>query len=141
MDPAVDRRVLRRGLEVLTDRDDVDLVASEIAHRLDHLVVRLAEPDDDPGLRQDRIVGHLLGVPKELESPVVARLSTAHRRMQTANGLDVVVEDLGALGEDHAQRVLFAAEEVGGEHFDRGFGKLTFERPDRGCEVTGTAVA
>src|ERR687885_3010120 len=52
--PAVDRRVLRRGLEVLADRDDVDAVRAEVAHRLDHLVVRLAEADDDAALRQHR---------------------------------------------------------------------------------------
>src|SRR5204862_2066614 len=48
MDPAVDRRMLRARLEVLADRDDVDAVGAQVAHRLDDLVVRLAEADDDP---------------------------------------------------------------------------------------------
>ena len=31
MNPAVDRRMLGRGLEVLPDRDDVDAVLAEVA--------------------------------------------------------------------------------------------------------------
>src|SRR5256714_4592493 len=65
--PAVDRRVLRARLQVLADRDDVDAVFTEVAHRLDDLVVRLAEADDDPRLRQDGIVGELLRAPEQPE--------------------------------------------------------------------------
>src|SRR5262249_28677499 len=50
--PAVDRRVLRRRLQVLADGHDVDAARSQVAHRVDDLVVRLAEADDDPGLRE-----------------------------------------------------------------------------------------
>src|SRR6266516_7562701 len=46
--PAVDRCVPRRGLQVLPDRDDVDAVLAQVAHRLDDLVVRLPQADDDP---------------------------------------------------------------------------------------------
>src|SRR2546421_7303619 len=49
--PAVDRRVLRRRLEVLADRDHVDAVRAQVAERLDDLVVRLPQADDDPALR------------------------------------------------------------------------------------------
>src|SRR5690242_21322879 len=48
--PAVDRCVLRTRLEVLPDRHDIHAGRAQVAHRLDHLVVRLAEPDDDPRL-------------------------------------------------------------------------------------------
>src|SRR5207237_6607884 len=58
--PAVDPGVLRARLEVLPDRDDVDAVPAQVAHRVDHLVVRLAQADDDPGLRQARVVRDLL---------------------------------------------------------------------------------
>src|SRR3954447_18096223 len=74
MHPAVDLRVLRARLEVLADGDDVDAVGAEVAHRLDDLVVRLAEADDDPALRQHRVVGELLRAPEEVERAVVARL-------------------------------------------------------------------
>jgi hypothetical protein len=39
--------------------------------------------------------------------------------MQPSDRLDVVVEDLGALGEHDLERLLLVAEEVGGEHLDR----------------------
>src|SRR5919112_5664167 len=38
--PTLDRRVLRRRLQVLPDRDDVDAVLAQITHRLHDLVVR-----------------------------------------------------------------------------------------------------
>src|SRR6266545_3436055 len=43
MHPAVDRRVLRRGLQVLADRHDVDAVRAQVAQRLDHLVVTIGQ--------------------------------------------------------------------------------------------------
>ena len=52
MHPAVDLRVLRARLQVLADRHDVDAVRAQVAQRLDDLVVRLAEADDDPRLRE-----------------------------------------------------------------------------------------
>ena len=69
---------------------------TEVAHRLDDFVVRLAEADDDARLREHRVVGDLLRPPQEPERRVVARLRTAHARVQAADGLDVVVEDAGA---------------------------------------------
>src|SRR5205814_6640714 len=60
MHPALDLRVPRARLEVLADRHDVDAVRAKVAQRLDDLLVRLAEADDDPGLRQDGVVGQLL---------------------------------------------------------------------------------
>ena len=47
LDEAVDRRVLRRRAQVLAERDDVDPGLAQIAHRLEHLVVRLADADHD----------------------------------------------------------------------------------------------
>ena len=42
------------GLQVLTDRDDIDIVPAQITHRLDHLVIRLTHADDDAALCQER---------------------------------------------------------------------------------------
>src|SRR4051794_33798864 len=52
MNPAVDRDVLGRRLQVLADRDDVYAVGAKLAHRVDDLLVRLAEAGDDARLRQ-----------------------------------------------------------------------------------------
>src|SRR3954470_9742097 len=93
--PAVDLRVLGTRLEVLPDGDHIHAVLAQVAQRLDDLVVRLAEADDDPGLRQHRIVGELLRAREQPEGLVVARLRATHACVQPADGLDVVVEDVG----------------------------------------------
>ena len=41
-------------LQVLADRDDVDVVGAEVAKRLDHFVIRLAHANDDAALCQQR---------------------------------------------------------------------------------------
>ena len=46
--------------------------------------------------------------------------------MQSPDGLDVVVEDLGPLGEDGVKRLLLHAEEVRREHLDAGGRSLCF---------------
>src|SRR5436305_9951610 len=106
MPPAVDRRVLRARLEVLADRHDVDAVRAQVAHRVDDLVVRLAEPDNDRALGEDVVVGDLLRACEEPEGAVVARLRAAHVPVQAAHSLDVEVEDFGTRAEHRAQRVL-----------------------------------
>ena len=60
--------------------------------------------------------------------------------MQAPDGLDVVVEDLGAGREHGAQRLLLDAEEVGRQHLDARVGQLRLDRADRGGEVAGAAV-
>src|SRR5262245_25116901 len=138
--PAVDRRVLRTRLEVLPDRDDIDAVLPQVAHRLHDLVVRLAEADDDPGLRQHRVVGELLRPLEQPERLVVARLRAAHPGVQPPHGLDVVVEDVGPLREDGAKRVLLDVEEVGSQDLDRRPRHLVLQRADRRRVVAGAAV-
>src|SRR5438105_2026342 len=97
--PAVDPDMLGARLQVLADRDDVDPVRAQVAHRLDDLVVRLAEADDDAGLRHHRVVRQLLRAREQPQRLVVARLRAAHVRMEAADGLDVVIEDIRPFGE------------------------------------------
>jgi hypothetical protein len=65
--------------------------------------------------------------------------------VESTDGLDVVVEDLGPRGEHGAERFLLDAEEVGREHLDGGLGHLVLERPDRrgvmACAPVGDVVA
>ena len=82
----------------------------------------------------------LLRAPQEPERPVVVGLAAAHRPMEPAHGLDVVVEDLGARCENRRERLLLDAEEVGRQHLDRAVRELRLQRPDRRRIVTGAAV-
>ena len=138
--PAVDRRVLRARLEVLADRDHVDAVLAQVAHRLDDLVVPLSETDDDPALRHHRVVGDFLRAGEQPEGAVVAGLPAAHPGMQAADGLDVVVEDVGPCCEHGLERVLLDTEEVGRQHLDGGIGNLVMQRPDDRRVLAGTPV-
>ena len=140
MHPAVDVRVLRRGLQVLPDGHDVDAVRAQVAHRVDHLVVRLAEPDDDPRLRHHVVRGELLHALEEPQRLLVARLRAAHPRVQSADGLDVVAEHVRASVEHRDERLLLDAEEVGREDLDGRARQLPLERADRRRVVAGAAV-
>ncbi len=93
-----------------------------------------------PRLGEDGVVGQLLGPPQEPERLVVRRLGAAHAPVEPAHGLDVVVEDLGARGQDGAQGLLLDAEEVGRQHLDGRLGQLALDRTDRRRVVAGAAV-
>ena len=82
----------------------------------------------------------LLRASEQPERLVVARLGAAHAPVQAADGLDVVVEDLGAGGEDGVERFLLDAEEVGCQHLDARLRQLHLDRADRRREVARTAV-
>ena len=60
--------------------------------------------------------------------------------MQPANGLDVVVEDLGSRPEHDLERLLLVAEEVGRQHLDGRLRQLALQRPDRGRVVLRALV-
>src|SRR3954471_6176828 len=52
--PPVERQVLAGRLQVLPDRDHVDVVRAQVAHGLEDLLVRLPHAGHDPGLRHQR---------------------------------------------------------------------------------------
>src|SRR3954453_4161452 len=108
--PAVDRDVLPAPLQVLGDRDDVDSGRAQVAHRLDDLVVALAEADDDAALREERVAGELLRAREQRQGAVVIPLRSAHAAMQAADGFDVVVEDVRPGRKNGLERRFLDAE-------------------------------
>jgi hypothetical protein len=60
--------------------------------------------------------------------------------VKPADGLDVVVEDLGLLGEHDPERFLLDVKEVWCQHLDARPGGLVLERANRRGEVTGALV-
>ena len=68
---ADDRQVVLGRPQVLTDREHLDVVLAQRAERVDHLLERLAQPDHQPGLRDDLVAAELLGV-----------LRTRHERLK-----------------------------------------------------------
>ena len=89
---ADDRQMVRRGPQVLTDRDDVDAEISDIGQQSIDLVVGFAEADHEAGLR---------GEPRRLRpGEHTQRTGVAGRRpnstLQAGNGFDVVVQHIRA---------------------------------------------
>ena len=105
---------------------------------LDHLLVRLAEADHQAGLRRHLVAAHLLGVAQHAAGALEARAAAGHR-VQPRHDLDVVVEDVGPLGDDLRQRHLLAAE-VGRQHLDLAARRLAADLADDADERTRAVV-
>ena len=82
---------------------------------------------------------HLLGPREQPQRAVVVALD-AHRRLDAAAGLDVVVEDVGTGLEHRHQRLLLEAEEVGHQHLDVRLGAAAAQRADGLRPVAGAAI-
>src|SRR3954470_9636991 len=98
MPEAHDGQVALRRAQVLPHREDLDALLAQRAERLDHLVVALAEPDHQARLGDDLLAAHLLGVAQDAQRALPAR-AAARDGIQPRDRLDVVVEDVGALGD------------------------------------------
>ena len=59
---ADDRQVALGRAQVLADGEDLDALLAQLAERVDHLLVGLAEADHQAGLRRDLVAAHRLGV-------------------------------------------------------------------------------
>ena len=133
--PAVDLPVLRGGLQVLAEREDVHLLGGDVAQALFDLGRRLAEAEHDSGLRGEAA---RLGVAEHGEAALVAGLH-ADGLLEALDGLDVVVEDVG-LGVEHGVEVVGAALPVGGEHLDGALRVAVLGGADGGGPDAGAAV-
>ncbi len=126
------RQMVAAGAEILADGEDVDLAVGEVTEDLQELVHLLAHAYDDAGLgykrrgSREQGVGSretvLLGFGEELQAALVAA-SGFGDAVEAGDGLDVVVQDLGAGGYDHAAGFGDALE-IGREDFDLGAGGL-----------------
>src|SRR3954469_2177535 len=125
---AHDREVLLGRAEVLADGEDLHAVLAEDAERLDELVVRLAEPDQQAGLRRHLVAAHLLRVAWDAARAQELR-PAARERVEARDDLDVVVEDVGPLGDHLRERHLLAAE-VRRQHLDLAGRGLTTDLAD-----------
>ncbi len=107
--------MLARRLQVLPDRQDVHVDLAQVAHHLDHLFKRLAQPDHDAALG-DRLGPQLFGVGQGRDSPLVMilRLDVPE---QALDRLDVVVQDVGSRVHDDLERVHVALE-IRDEHLN-----------------------
>jgi hypothetical protein len=124
--------VVARRAQVLADGQHLDAVLAQHAERLEQLFARLAEPGHQARLRHDALAAHLLGVAQHTAGAQELR-AAAGEWVEPRHRLDVVVEDVGALGDDARERHLLAAE-VGCQNLDLGVGREAPHRADHSDE-------
>ena len=126
------RQVVARGPQVLPHGQHLDAVLAQDAERLEQLLLRLAEPGHQTRLGHDLVAAHLLRVAQHAAGAQEAR-PAPRQRVQPRHGLDVVVEDVGPLGDHARERHLLAAE-VGREHLDLAARRQAPDRADHADE-------
>ena len=134
---AVDGGVLDRGLEVLTEGEEVDVRDAEVVHDLADLGAGLAEADHEAGFGEDGGV-EAFDLVEQAEGLEVAGAGS-DGGIEAGDCLQVVVEHVGA-GGDHDLRRAGLAEEVGGQDFDRRVGRGLAEGDNGRGDVLGAAV-
>src|SRR5262245_18911838 len=98
-DPTLDREMILRRLQVLTERQDVDLRRADVVHRFDELGLGLAESEHETRLGQHgRAV--MLRVREHRERFLITRALIANRLREPAHGLDILCEHFEATVDD-----------------------------------------
>src|ERR1043165_7576976 len=141
--PAVDGQAVARGLEVLADGEDgapspTALRARRLLnlfHQGQDFIVALADADHDAGLGDASL---LLDAAEELQRAVELGAG-ADGGVHAADGLEVVVDDVGA-GVDHHLEGGPVALEIGDEDLDRHTGAGLAGADDRFGPDGGAAV-
>ena len=135
---AHDRQVALGRPQVLADGEHLHALLAQLAEGVDHLLVRLAEADHQAGLGRDLAFTHLQRVAQDAQRALPAR-AAAGDRVQPRRDLDVVVEDVRALGDHLRQRHLLAAE-VGRQALDLAPRRLHADRADHADPRLGAVV-
>ena len=135
---AHDRQVALGRPQVLADREHLHALLAQLPEGFDHLLVRLAEAHHEAGLGRDLAFTHLQRVAQDAQRALPAR-AAAGDRVEPRRDLDVVVEDVGALGDHLRQRHLLAAE-VGRQALDLAPRRLHADRADHADPRLGAVV-
>ena len=131
-DEAIDRGVLHRRLQVLADGEEIDVGDAQVVHHLGDFGPGFAEADHQAGLGEDRR-DPLLHAVEQAQRLVVARAGT-DGGIQPRHGFQVVVEHVGP-GVGDGLDGAGLAQEVGGQHLDRGARGGGADGADDGGEV------
>src|SRR5438270_4570179 len=89
---AVDGHMLGRGLEILADGEDINAHGSQIAHGLENLLARLAQPYHDAGLGQT-VRQQSLDDVEHVERKAIPGSARADAPEDALDRFEVVVED------------------------------------------------
>ncbi len=84
--------MFRGRLQILPDRQEIDLRGAQIVHHLQHLGPFLAEPDHDPRFGETRRI-ETLGLVEQAQRMEIAR-ARPHFGIKPWHGFEIVVEDI-----------------------------------------------
>ena len=115
--PTRDRQVRCGRAQVLAERHDLDSHSPQVAERRNHLGHGLAHAEDDARFRRAPGRGR---TGEHGKAPRVGG-RRAHGALEAVDGLEIVVQDVGAGLEDDAERG-FVALAVRDENLDSGSG-------------------
>jgi len=136
-DISLNRKMTVRRLEILTDGEEIAVHGSEVLHSVLDFIRSLPQASHNPGLCSEVPV-QLLGAPQHMQRTLVVRLRT-HRGIQTGDGLDIVVEDVGAGTYDDVQS-LSVPQKVGDKHLDPTVRSMKPDLLDGLSEMDGSPV-
>ena len=134
---ADDRQMIGRRPQILADREDVDLVRSQIAHHLFRFVGFLAQPEHQPGFGRHRRA-QAFGMLQHVERPFVARAYT-HLPVQPRYSFDVVIQHV-RLGIHYDFHSFVRALKIRHQHFYFASGNPLADGPDGQREQLRAAV-
>src|SRR5258706_1712645 len=139
LDIALDRQVMRRGLQVLADGQHVDIVRAQIAHYREDFGIGLAEADHQAGFGRYARIKALELLQQRERVPIVA--ARPRLLVEPRHRLQVVVHHVGRRGSEDFQRAIEASAEIRDQYFERGLRAQLAHRSDAVDEVLGAAVA
>ena len=137
VDVADDGEMFACGLEVLAERKDVGSLPGQFFHRGNHFASFFSQAQHQTALGGDVGVS-LLCAAQEFERALVER-SFAYLAVEARDGFRVVVEDIGADGEDGIESVPVAAK-VRDENLDSAAGHAPADLLDGAGEDGGAAI-
>ena len=129
--------MLRRGLQVLADRQEIDISRPQVVHHLQDFLAGLAQAHHQARLGEHRGVD-FLHPRKKPQRREVARAGP-DRRIEPWHGLEVVVEDIGARRHDRLDGSGLA-HEIRRQDLDRRGGRGRMQGRNHLGEVCRSAV-
>ncbi|ABA51028.1 hypothetical protein BURPS1710b_0627 [Burkholderia pseudomallei 1710b] len=133
------RQMVLGRLQVLADRQHVDVVRAQVAHHLQDLVGRLAQADHQARFRRD-VRMQRLEILQELQRMRIVRAG-ARLLVQARHRFEIVVHHVGRRRVQDRERTVEAATEVRRQDLDARRGRLLAHFADALDEVAGAAVA
>src|SRR6266446_33228 len=137
MNVANDGELFARGMERLPEREDVRSLCGQILHGGQHFGFFFAEAEHQPGFGRDVRVS-LFGAMEKFQRTLVES-AFAYLAVKAGHGFGVVIQHVGANGENAVQRVPVAAK-IGDQDFDFASGNAAADFFDCTRKNFGAAI-